>query len=64
VLKIRVNSISPGYMDTRLSSSSDLQDALPIWWERTPMGRIGGEGELYWANSLASKRSRLVHDWL
>ncbi|KAH8807651.1 hypothetical protein F5884DRAFT_880905 [Xylogone sp. PMI_703] len=43
VHKIRVNSISPGYMDTRLNSSSDLQDVLPIWWERTPMGRIGGK---------------------
>lgn len=46
VHKIRVNSISPGYMDTRLNSSSDLQDVLPIWWARTPMGRIGGKEEL------------------
>ncbi|CZS94079.1 related to oxidoreductase, short chain dehydrogenase/reductase family [Rhynchosporium agropyri] len=41
VHRIRVNSISPGYMDNRLNSSPDLQDVLPIWWERTPMGRIG-----------------------
>jgi sorbose reductase len=46
VHKIRVNSISPGYMDTRLNSSSDLHHVLPIWWERTPMGRIGGKEEL------------------
>lgn len=46
VHKIRVNSISPGYMDTRLNSSSDLVDVLPVWWERTPMGRIGGTSEL------------------
>lgn len=46
VHNIRVNSISPGYMDTRLNSSSDLEDVLPIWWERTPMGRIGAKEEL------------------
>jgi NAD(P)-dependent dehydrogenase (short-subunit alcohol dehydrogenase family) len=43
---IRVNSMSPGYMDTRLNASSDLQDVRPIWWERTPMGRIGAKEEL------------------
>ncbi|KAL2786238.1 hypothetical protein BJX66DRAFT_328686 [Aspergillus keveii] len=43
---IRVNSVSPGYMDTRLNSSADLQDVRPIWWARTPMGRIGAAEEL------------------
>lgn len=43
---IRVNSLSPGYMDTRLNASSNLQVIRPIWWERTPMGRIGAKEEL------------------
>lgn len=43
---IRVNSLSPGYMDTRLSTTDDLTDVLPIWLERTPMGRMGSPNEL------------------
>ena len=43
---IRVNSLSPGYMDTRLNASEDLTDVLPIWFERTPMGRMGRKEEL------------------
>ena len=43
---IRVNSLSPGYMDTRLNASEDLTDVLPTWFERTPMGRMGNKEEL------------------
>ncbi|KAF1982269.1 NAD(P)-binding protein [Aulographum hederae CBS 113979] len=43
---IRVNSLSPGYMDTRLNASEDLTDVLPIWYERTPMGRMGDTNEI------------------
>lgn len=43
---IRVNSLSPGYMDTRLNASDDLTDVRPIWLERTPMGRMGSPNEL------------------
>lgn len=43
---IRVNSLSPGYMDTRLNASDDLTDVHPIWLERTPMGRMGSPNEL------------------
>lgn len=43
---IRVNSLSPGYMDTRLNNSEDLTDVLPIWFERTPMGRMGRKEEI------------------
>lgn len=46
VHKIRVNSISPGYMDTRLNAGEDLTDVWKTWWERTPMGRIGNPEEL------------------
>ena len=43
---IRVNSLSPGYMDTRLNASEDLTDVRPIWLEKTPLGRMGGKEEL------------------
>jgi sorbose reductase len=43
---IRVNSLSPGYMDTRLNASEDLVDVLPKWYERMPMGRMGEKDEI------------------
>ena len=43
---IRVNSLSPGYMNTRLNAGEDLTDARPTWFERTPMGRMGNKEEL------------------
>ena len=56
---IRVNSLSPGYMDTRLNASEDLEDAVPIWLDRTPFGRMGRPEELigpvvFLASSAAS----------
>lgn len=43
---IRVNSISPGYMDTVLNEGEHLDVARKIWTERTPLGRIGQPNEL------------------
>ncbi|KAH0604628.1 uncharacterized protein H6S33_006296 [Morchella sextelata] len=43
---IRVNSISPGYMNTVLNEGDGLNDHRKIWIERTPLGRIGGIDEL------------------
>jgi len=48
--KIRVNSISPGYMDTELNRDPKLESQKAIWKERTPMGRLGEVTEL---NTLA-----------
>ncbi|KAI5843341.1 hypothetical protein DFP73DRAFT_606312 [Morchella snyderi] len=43
---IRVNSISPGYMNTVLNEGDGLDEHRKIWLERTPLGRIGGVDEL------------------
>jgi len=43
---IRVNSISPGYMDTALNEGEELAEARKIWKRRIPMGRMGAVGEL------------------
>lgn len=43
---IRVNSISPGYMDTVLNEGKGLEEARRIWASRNPMGRMGQVGEL------------------
>jgi sorbose reductase len=43
---IRVNSISPGYMDTVLNEGKGLEEARGIWAKRNPMGRMGQVGEL------------------
>lgn len=43
---IRVNSISPGYMDTILNEGPGLADARAIWTNRNPMGRMGTPQEL------------------
>ena len=44
---IRVNSISPGYMDTILNAGEgNIADARTTWAERNPMGRMGRVGEL------------------
>lgn len=43
---IRVNSISPGYMDTVLNEGAGLEEARSIWASRNPMGRMGAVGEL------------------
>ena len=39
---IRVDSISPGFMNTRLSAyNKETAQLFPAWVERSPMGRIG-----------------------
>lgn len=38
---IRVNAISPGYMDTTLNQAPKLESQKAIWRERTPMHRLG-----------------------
>ena len=43
---IRVNSISPGYMNTILNEGDGLEGARRIWAERNPMGRMGKPVEL------------------
>ena len=44
---IRVNSISPGYMDTVLNAGGDsIEEARNSWASRNPMGRMGAVGEL------------------
>lgn len=43
---IRVNTISPGYMDTILNEGAGLEKARRTWRERNPMGRMGQPEEL------------------
>jgi sorbose reductase len=43
---IRVNSISPGYMDTILNAGDGLAKIRDVWGSRNPMGRMGSVGEL------------------
>lgn len=47
---IRVNSISPGYMDTALNRVGALEAQKKVWCAMTPQGRLGGQDEL---NGLA-----------
>lgn len=43
---IRVNSISPGYMDTALNRVPALDAQKSIWVDHTPQKRLGGVDEL------------------
>ncbi len=43
---IRVNTVSPGYMDTALNSVPALERQKEVWKERTPMRRLGAVEEL------------------
>ncbi|ORY17453.1 hypothetical protein BCR34DRAFT_38727 [Clohesyomyces aquaticus] len=47
---IRVNAISPGYMDTALNRVPELDAEKKMWTDRTPQGRLGDVDEL---NNLA-----------
>jgi NAD(P)-dependent dehydrogenase (short-subunit alcohol dehydrogenase family) len=42
---VRVNSISPGYMQTEMTLSS-MAHLFPAWEPLTPLGRLGKPGEL------------------
>ncbi|KAG8528982.1 uncharacterized protein KY384_006671 [Bacidia gigantensis] len=43
---IRVNSLSPGYLDSGLNATDDLANLLPTSFEKIPMGRMGLQEEL------------------
>ncbi|KAJ5138319.1 Glucose/ribitol dehydrogenase [Penicillium bovifimosum] len=53
---IRVNSISPGYMDTILNAGDGLAAAREIWDSRCPMGRMGDPEEITGAVVLLCSR--------
>ena len=46
VYGIRVNCISPGYMDTILNEGENLQAVREVWASRCPMGRMGDVDEI------------------
>ncbi|XWX00802.1 hypothetical protein V2A60_008823 [Cordyceps javanica] len=54
---IRVNSISPGYMDTILNKGDGLAEHRKAWAERTPWGRMGDPEELTGAVVLLASRA-------
>jgi sorbose reductase len=43
---IRINSISPGYMDTILNEGEGIAKGRKIWADRNPQGRMGMPSEL------------------
>ena len=43
---IRVNCMSPGYMDTVLNAGDNLKPVRDIWSSRCPMGRMGDVEEI------------------
>jgi len=43
---IRVNSLSPGYMDTVLNEGPGLEEARNAWRSSNPFGRMGAPHEL------------------
>ncbi|KPM38726.1 hypothetical protein AK830_g7857 [Neonectria ditissima] len=54
---IRVNSISPGYMDTILNEGDGLAEHRSIWARRTPYGRMGKPEELTGAVILLASKA-------
>lgn len=54
---IRVNTISPGYMDTILNEGSGLDWHKSQWYSRHPMGRMGQPEELMGAVVLLASRA-------
>lgn len=54
---IRVNSISPGYMDTILNEGSGLDWHKTQWFSRHPTGRMGQPEELMGAVVLLASRA-------
>jgi NAD(P)-dependent dehydrogenase (short-subunit alcohol dehydrogenase family) len=44
---VRVNSISPGYIETALTARSRaMPERLDVWLQGTPMGRLGQPEEI------------------
>jgi NAD(P)-dependent dehydrogenase (short-subunit alcohol dehydrogenase family) len=54
---IRVNSISPGYMDTVLNEGDGLKEARDTWTGRNPTGRMGEPAELTGAAVLLTSNA-------
>lgn len=54
---IRVNSVSPGYMDTILNEGDGLARARAMWTDRNPTGRLGQPEELMGAVVLLASRA-------
>lgn len=54
---IRVNTISPGYMDTILNEGAGLDWHKSQWYHRHPMGRMGQPEELMGAVVLLASRA-------
>lgn len=54
---IRVNSVSPGYMDTILNEGAGLDWHKSEWYHRHPMGRMGQPEELMGAIILLVSRA-------
>ena len=54
---IRVNTISPGYMDTIVNEGDFLAEHREIWGGRTPFGRLGQPEELTGAVVLLASRA-------
>lgn len=54
---IRVNTISPGYMDTILNEGAGLDWHKSEWYHRHPMGRMGQPEELMGAVVLLASRA-------
>ncbi|KAI0150102.1 NAD(P)-binding protein [Hypoxylon sp. NC0597] len=54
---IRVNSISPGYMNTILNEGDGLDEAKKMWYSRNPMGRMGEPDELSGAIVMLTSRA-------
>lgn len=54
---IRVNSISPGYMDTILNEGAGLEEHRQTWTQRNPFGRLGQPEELTGAVILLASQA-------
>jgi sorbose reductase len=53
---IRVNCLSPGYMDTVLNAGDNLKPVRDVWASRCPMGRMGDVEEITGPVILLSSR--------
>ena len=54
---IRVNTISPGYMNTAITDKFD-PNLKKTWYERTPMGRMGHVTDLNGAAVVSTHQNR------
>ena len=54
---IRVNCLSPGYMDTVLNAGENLKPVRDVWASRCPMGRMGDVEEITGPAVLLSSKN-------